>query len=173
MHGARARVGQAGDGAGVKGENTAQTAQALEGLRQADACMHEGRNSRTGQGRSQCGHWHNGRRSRRSRSACTGIKGRAGTARMLRRQEQCRQPRRSTGWAGPWETDSPKATAKTEGERVATCAPIRRVIHRDAVNLALNETALSRGYQGVKAKLYIEKRLLPTACSSCLAGLLA
>ena len=30
MHEARARVGQAGDGAGVKGENTAQTAQALE-----------------------------------------------------------------------------------------------------------------------------------------------
>ena len=30
MHEARARVEQAGDGAGVKGENTAQTVQALE-----------------------------------------------------------------------------------------------------------------------------------------------
>ena len=38
------------------------------------ACT-EGRISRTGQRRSQCGHWHNGRRSRRSRSACTGITG--------------------------------------------------------------------------------------------------
>ena len=36
----------------------------------------------------------------------------------------------------------PKATAKSEGERVATGAPLRRVIHRDAVKLALNETAL-------------------------------
>ena len=30
MHGARARVEQAGDGAGVKGENTAQTVRAQE-----------------------------------------------------------------------------------------------------------------------------------------------
>ena len=36
----------------------------------------------------------------------------------------------------------PKATAKSEGERVATGAPLRRVIGRDAVKLALNETAL-------------------------------
>ena len=75
------------------------------------------------------------------RSAGTGIKGRAGTARMLGRQEQ--MPTAKAIHRLSWCVGDrlPKATAKSKGERVVTGAPLRRVICRDAVKPALTEKA--------------------------------